>query len=39
METTAVIMMILILGLLWGGLAFALRLAYKKEMAKKVISQ
>ncbi len=39
METTAVIMMILILGLLWGGLAFALRLAYKKEMTKKVISQ
>jgi hypothetical protein len=35
METMAVIMMVLILGLLWGGLALALRLAYKKEMAKK----
>jgi hypothetical protein len=27
-------MMILILGLIWGGFAFALRLAYKKEMVK-----
>lgn len=36
MEITAIIMMILILGLLWGGFAFALRLAYKKEMLKKM---
>ncbi len=35
MEITAVITMIIILGLIWGGLAFSLRLAYKKERAKK----
>jgi hypothetical protein len=35
MEIIAVIMMMLILGLIWGGLVFSLRLAYKKEMAKK----
>ncbi len=35
MEITAVFMMILILGLIWGGFSFALRLAYKKEMVKK----
>jgi len=35
METTAVIMMILILGVLWGGLAFSLWLAHKKEMVKQ----
>lgn len=34
METTAIIMMILILGLLWGGLFFTLRLAIKKEKKK-----
>jgi hypothetical protein len=28
-------MMMLILGLIWGGFVFSLRLAYKKEMAKK----
>jgi hypothetical protein len=35
MEITAIIMMILILGLIWGGLAFALNLAIKKEKLKK----
>lgn len=34
METTAIIMMIIILVLIWGGLAFALRLALHKEKMK-----
>lgn len=34
MEITAIILMILILGLIWGGFAFSLRLAYKKELIK-----
>ena len=35
MEITAIIMMILILGLIWGGLLFAVNLAIKKERAKR----
>jgi len=35
MEITAIIMMIIILGVIWGGLVVALRLAFKKEKLKK----
>jgi len=35
MDITAIIAMIIILGLIWGGFAFALNLAIKKEKLKK----
>ena len=34
MEPTALVMMILFLGLIWGGFAFTLRLAIRKERDK-----
>lgn len=34
MTIDAIIMMILILGIVWGGFAYALRLAMKKERQK-----
>jgi len=34
MEPTAIIMMMLILGLIWGGLVYSLSLAIKKEKRK-----
>lgn len=36
MEVTAIIMMVLILGLIWGGLLFAINIAIKKERLKKI---
>lgn len=39
METTAIIMMIFILGLIWGGFIYALGLANKKEGIKKSSNQ
>ena len=35
MEPTALVMMIILLGLIWGGFAFTLRLAIRKERVKK----
>jgi len=35
METKALITMILLLVLIWGGFAYTLRLAIKKEQEKK----
>jgi LPS O-antigen subunit length determinant protein (WzzB/FepE family) len=34
METTAILMMALLIGLIWGGFAFSLTLALKKEKQK-----
>lgn len=34
MEFAAVVTMILVLGLIWGGFFFALRLAFQKEKSK-----
>lgn len=34
MEFTAVVTMIIVLGLIWGGFFFALRLAFQKEKLK-----
>ncbi|NOZ62703.1 MAG: methionine/alanine import family NSS transporter small subunit [Calditrichaeota bacterium] len=34
MEATAILMMILLIGLIWGGFAFSLTLALKKERKK-----
>jgi len=39
MEITAIIMMIIILGAIWGGLAFSLTLAIKKEKLKELNSK
>ena len=36
METTTIVIMIIILGTIWGGLAFTLSLAIKKERGKQV---
>lgn len=34
MTTTAIFMMVLILGVIWGGFVFSLRIAIKKENQK-----
>jgi len=36
MEITAIITMIIILGIVWGGLLFTVKLAIKKERLKKI---
>ncbi len=34
MEMTAIVMMIILVGLIWGGFAVSLALAFKKEKKK-----
>jgi hypothetical protein len=36
MEVTAILMMIIILGIIWGGFVFTLLLAHRKEQLKKM---
>ena len=36
MTTTTIVMMILILGFVWGGLAFLVATAWRKESGKRV---
>ncbi len=35
MESGAVVMMVILLVLIWGGLAYTLQLAFKRERMKK----
>ena len=37
METGTVVMMVLLLGFVWGGFAFSIKLAIKKNEEKKEI--
>ncbi|HDP98323.1 MAG TPA: MetS family NSS transporter small subunit [bacterium] len=39
METDAVLMMMLSLGLIWGGFFYTLRLAIKKEQLKQQLNK